>query len=133
HARETLQNMRRNAHRILNLVNQLLDIRKLESGQLQLKFQETNLAEFIIQCADAYEQQAEERNIQLKVTSDSSYIPVWIDTNSLDKVLHNLLSNSFKYTPDGGMIDLQFTSFLHKHNSKPHSYVEMRIADTGPG
>jgi signal transduction histidine kinase/ligand-binding sensor domain-containing protein/DNA-binding response OmpR family regulator len=133
HARETLQNMRRNAHRILNLVNQLLDIRKLESGQLQLKFQETNLAEFIIQCADAYEQQAEERNIQLKVTSDSSYIPVWIDTNSLDKVLHNLLSNAFKYTPDAGTIHVHVTSSFNKQNTKQPSYAEITVSDTGPG
>lgn len=133
YAKETLQNMRRNAHRILNLVNQLLDIRKLESGQLQLKFKETNLADFIKQCAKAYEQQADERNVQFQITSDSAYIPVWIDTNSLDKVLHNLLSNAFKYTPDGGTIDVHITSPFTKQNAKQNSYAEITVSDTGPG
>lgn len=133
HAKETLQNMRRNAHRILNLVNQLLDIRKLESGQLQLKFQETNLTAFIIQCADSFEQQAEERNIAFQITADATYIPVWMDTNSLDKVLHNLLSNAFKYTPEGGTIAVHVTSHFNKQNTKHPSYAEITVSDTGPG
>lgn len=132
-AKDTLQNMRRNAHRILNLVNQLLDIRKLESGQLQLKFQETNIVAFIKQAADAFAQQAHERNITFQVTSDSNYISIWVDTNSLEKVIHNLLSNAFKYTPDGGMVDVHVTSSLNKQNSKPLSYVEISVSDTGPG
>lgn len=133
HAKETLQNMRRNAHRILNLVNQLLDIRKLESGQLQLKFQETNLTAFIMQCADSFEQQAEERNIAFQITADATYIPVWMDTNSLDKVLHNLLSNAFKYTPEGGTIAVHVTSHFNKQNTKHPSYAEITVSDTGPG
>ncbi|PRD54615.1 hybrid sensor histidine kinase/response regulator transcription factor [Sphingobacterium gobiense] len=133
HAKETLQNMRRNAHRILNLVNQLLDIRKLESGQLQLKFKETNLADLAVQCAQSFEQQAQERNIRFKVSSGSTYIPVWIDTNSLDKVLHNLLSNAFKYTPDGGTVDVHVSSSLTKQNTKQPSYAEITVSDTGPG
>src|SRR5690606_33664846 len=103
YAQETLKNMRRNARRILHLINQLLDIRKLESGQLQLKLHETNLTAFVTQCAEAFEQQGHERAITFRVTSDSAYIPLWIDQSSLDKVLHNLLSNAFKYTTSGGI------------------------------
>ncbi|PRD47840.1 hybrid sensor histidine kinase/response regulator transcription factor [Sphingobacterium haloxyli] len=132
-ARETLQNMRRNAHRILNLVNQLLDIRKLESGQLKLKFTETNLTDLAIQCAQSFEQQAQERSIAFQVTSGSTYIPVWVDANSLDKILHNLLSNAFKYTPEGGTINVHITSSFTKQNTKQASYAEIAVTDTGPG
>ncbi|RZF59312.1 hybrid sensor histidine kinase/response regulator transcription factor [Sphingobacterium corticibacterium] len=132
-SKETLQNMRKNAHRILNLVNQLLDIRKLESGQLQLKFAETNLADFVKQCAQSFEQQARERNIDFRVNSDSTYIPVWVDTNSIDKVINNLLSNAFKYTPDNGSIEINITSISHKQLSKQQNYAEITVTDTGPG
>lgn len=131
--KETLQNMRKNAYRILTLVNQLLDIRKLESGQLQLKFKETNIVDLIMRCTKAFEQQAYERNILFKVTTDSTYIPVWVDTDSFDKVIHNLLSNAFKYTPNGRAIDVHLTSSLCKENSKQISYAKITVTDTGPG
>src|SRR5690606_10261475 len=132
-AKETLQNVRKNANRILNLVNQLLDIRKLESGQLQLTFTETNLADFVKQCAQSFEQQARERNIDFSVTSDPTYIPVWIHTNSIDKVINNLLSNAFKYTPDNGSIDVSITTTSNKHLSRQRNYAEISVTDTGPG
>lgn len=133
YAQETLKNMRRNARRILHLVNQLLDIRKLESGQLQLKFQETNLTAFVTQCAEAFEQQAHERAITFRVTSDSAYIPLWIDQSSLDKVLHNLLSNAFKYTTSGGIIDVHVSSSLGQQHTKQPNYAEITVSDTGSG
>lgn len=127
--KETLQNMRRNAYRILNLVNQLLDIRKIESGQLKLRFKETNLTAFAQQCTQPYQQQAQERNIKFRILSDNTYIPAWIDTNSFEKVLGNLLSNAFKFTPDGGTIEVGLTSSLTKQDN----YAEITVSDTGAG
>lgn len=127
--KEALHSMKRNANRILNLVNQLLDIRKIENGQLKLKFKETNLTTFTLQCTQRFEQQALERNIRFKVASSIEYIPIWIDTDSFDKILGNLLSNAFKYTPDGGHIDVHLKAALTKRGN----YAEITVADSGSG
>lgn len=127
--KETLENMRRNANRILNLVNQLLEIRKLENGQVKLKFKQTNLVTFATQCIQPFEQQAQERNIRFQLISDAEYIPVWIDTSSFEKVFGNLLSNAFKFTPDGGEIDIQLISSLPTQGN----CAEITVSDTGPG
>src|SRR5690606_10594675 len=74
-----------------------------------------------------------ERNIDFSVTSDPTYIPVWIHTNSIDKVINNLLSNAFKYTPDNGSIDVSITTTSNKHLSRQRNYAEISVTDTGPG
>ncbi|MGO3804886.1 MAG: two-component regulator propeller domain-containing protein [Sphingobacterium sp.] len=128
-SKDTLQSMRRNALRILNLVNQLLDIRKLETGQLKLVFKETNLPGFTQQCTQLFEQQAQERGIAFKVASDMEYIPVWMDSNSFEKILSNLLSNAFKFTPNGGTIDVHLTSLFTKQGN----YAKIIVSDSGAG
>ncbi|HLS95090.1 MAG TPA: two-component regulator propeller domain-containing protein [Sphingobacterium sp.] len=133
HTKETLLNMRRNARRILHLVNQLLDIRKLESGQLHMTFTEINLTDFAKQCAQAFEEQARERNIQFQLSSDAAHVNVWADVNSLDKIINNLLSNAFKYTPDGGSIGILVSSSVNGQATKQQHYAEITVTDTGPG
>lgn len=124
----------RNAERILNLVNQLMDIRKIDKGQMFLKFQETNIIPFIEDLYTTFGQQANSKNIQLQVHCSLQELNVWIDTTNFDKVILNILSNAFKFTPEKGKIDITIRTGKNETEAKPlNQYAEIIISDTGSG
>ena len=90
----------RNAERILNLVNQLMDIRKIDKGQMFLMFRETNIIPFIEDLCTTFGQQANTKNIRLQLHSTLRELNVWVDTGNFDKIILNILSNAFKFTPE---------------------------------
>ena len=94
----------RNAQRLLLLVNQILDERKIDMGQMQMHFAETDMVKFIQDVSATYQYHAQQRNIRFTFDHDDSRLPVWIDRVNFEKALTNLLSNAFKYTSDGGQI-----------------------------
>ena len=95
-----------NAQRLLLLVNQILDERKIDKKQMHLHCSETDIADFINRSMKSFKFRAERRNINLSLTSSQKGIMVWIDRIHFDKVIANLLSNAFKYTPDEGEITI---------------------------
>ncbi|MCB0582530.1 MAG: response regulator [Phaeodactylibacter sp.] len=105
-ARQDLGLVRKNALRLLRLVNQLMDFRKTESGKMALRASENDLVAFAREIVEAYRKMADKRNIELGFFSVERELPVWFDVNMIDKVLFNLLSNAFKFTPDGGKIQV---------------------------
>ena len=105
-AKQDLGMVRKNALRLLRLINQLMDFRKIESGKMAVRASENDLVEFTREIVEAYRKMAEKRGIQLDFFAVESSLPVWFDVNMLDKVLFNLLSNAFKFTPDGGKIQV---------------------------
>lgn len=105
-AKQDLGMVRKNALRLLRLVNQLMDFRKIESGKMAVRASENDLVAFVKEIVEAYRKMADKRNIQLGFFSVEKTLPVWFDGNMLDKVLFNLLSNAFKFTPDGGKIQV---------------------------
>ena len=121
-----LQSMHKNASRIVNLLNQLLDIRKIDKGQMQLKYSETNLIPYIKELMQMFDYESGKRNIRLIFECEQEELKAWIDCNNFDKILLNILSNAFKYTPDNGEIGI-------KLNVKNNSHVEISISDTGIG
>lgn len=124
----------RNAERILNLVNQLMDIRKIDKGQMLLKFQEVNIIPFIEDLSTSFGQQANTKHIQLEVHYSLQELNVWIDTANFDKVILNILSNAFKFTPEKGKIDITIRSGENDTEPKPlNQYAEIIISDTGTG
>lgn len=130
----TLLGIYRNTNRILGLVNQLLDIRKLDKGQMKLHFCKTDIIKFIQELFDIFDYQAKERNIKLSYEYPGDNIDVWIDRNNFDKVLINILSNAFKYTPDGGEICILLTTGKNTNTTGPlHNYLEINIIDSGIG
>ena len=96
----------RNSQRILRLINQLMDIRKIDKGQMNLKFRETDLVELIDDIVNTFSYTAKNKHINFTFRHLDEHLKAWIDLNNFDKVLMNLLSNAFKYTPDGGNIDI---------------------------
>lgn len=129
----------RNSQRILRLINQLMDIRKLDKNQMHLKFRETDLVGFINDLVQTFNYQAQRKGIafafynQAKVNEDGTF-KVWIDLNNFDKVLLNVLSNAFKYTPQGGEINVALTSGRNETvRSALRNYFEISVTDNGIG
>ena len=129
-----LRQMHRSSTRILSLINQLLDMRKFDEGQMQLHFAETDLINFLMGPFELYTQTAEKRNINFHFNHSMEEQPVWIDRDSIDKVMMNLLSNAFKYTPDDGTIELSVEVGTDDRVDGPlRNWVQVSVSDTGIG
>lgn len=115
--------MRRNAERVLNLINQMLDLRKIEKGQMKMHMRKTNIVEFVKEVYTLFQQQAFRKNIHLRLEYDSDPIDVWVDRDNFDKVLVNLLSNAFKNTHADGNIITRITHDCHE--------VKIAVSDDG--
>ena len=98
--------MYRNSLRILRLVNQLMDMRKVDEGKMQLHFLETDVVYFIRDIMQSFDDMAVSRNIDLTLETGRAVENLWIDQGNFDKIVFNLLSNAFKHTPDGGKITI---------------------------
>ncbi len=112
HAQQTGKNsqklvsVKNNAQRLLNLVNQLLTFRKLETDHLQLKVVEQDMNRFAKEVFCSFKESAKSRNIDYQFISDGTEIEAWFDAEKMEKVLFNLLSNAFKFTADSGFIKM---------------------------
>lgn len=124
----------RNSERILNLVNQLMDLRKIDQGKMFLLFRETNIIPFIEDLCTNFSQQANTKNIQLQFHSPLPELNLWVDTSNFDKIILNLLSNAFKFTPEKGKIDITIRTGEDSTQPLPlNKYAEIIISDTGIG
>ena len=109
HRRGIYETMRRNAQRILSLINQMMDLRKIDKGQMQMRMCETDLIGFIKDIYEMFALQAKTKNMHFTYEHDIDALPVWIDRSNFDKVIVNILSNAFKFTPAGGEIRIRVT------------------------
>lgn len=123
HRRSIYVIMRRNAERILHLVNQMMDLRKIDKGLMAMHMKKTDLVTFIDDIYQMFLQEAKTRNIHLSFSSDEKVIEAYIDRGNFDKILMNLLSNAFKFTPAGGHVNITLT-----HDEKN---VKLSIKDDG--
>lgn len=100
----------RNANRLLILVNQILDFRKSEKGQIEIKVRETNIEECMMNTFTSFTELANERNISYSSSGGvQDGEPIWVDPSIIDKICMNLLSNAFKFTGNGGRISMNYT------------------------
>ena len=106
HQKDLYNLMYRNSLRILRLVNQIMDMRKVDEGKMQLHFLETDIVYFVRDIMQSFDNMAVTRNINLDINPASEVIDLWIDQGNFDKIVFNLLSNAFKHTPDGGRISI---------------------------
>lgn len=95
-----------NAQRILNLINQLLDMRKIDSHQMKLEFEKTDLVAFCRGIYESFEQYALSLGVEFVFEAEEEAVEAYIDPKNFDKVVVNVLSNAFKYTPKGGRVKL---------------------------
>lgn len=121
---ETVRTMDKSVQRMLRLIDQLLEFRKMQAGKLKLSLQETDVVMFVQGICKMFDDAAESKQIDFKFESQLPAYLMYLDQQKMDKVVFNLLSNAFKYTPAKGTISvsLSFTDVL-----------TIRVADTGVG
>ena len=115
--------MKRNADRILRLINQIMDIRKIDKEQMKMHMQETEFIEYNKQIIDLFNIQATAKGIDLIFIHSIDKIMVWIDRGNFDKVITNLLSNALKYTNNGGKIIVTIETY--------EKQITVRVFDNG--
>ena len=121
----------RNARRLLNLVNQLLDFRKMETQELKLHPKRGDIIKFIKEVASSFADVAEKKNIGFVFDSEYDSLDTQFDHDKIERILFNLLSNSFKFTPAGGHISVLLNLFEKKGTNRRS--LEIKVIDTGIG
>ena len=114
----------RNSRRLLRLVNQLLDLQRLDAGKMQPSFRPTDLVAFCRTTVDSFRPYCDKKGIHL-ITQLEECPPLYLDIERFDKVLYNLLSNAMKFTPSGGSITITMTN--------ANSHCLLQVKDTGIG
>lgn len=117
--------MQRNAQRLQRLINQLLDLSKIESNNLKLNVERRDVFLFLKAIVGSFSSYAHQRNITFEVLVPAEPLLGYIDRDSLEKVLYNLISNAFKFTKDGGKI-----SIIARHQA---GILTIKVSDTGCG
>lgn len=128
HRKATYDIIRRNAERILHIVNQIMDIRKIDKGQMTMQMRETDFIDFVEDVMNMFQLQATSKQIRMEFLHEGmETLPVWIDRQQFDKVLINLMSNAVKYTPAGGNVKVTLTT----DDSTSPSTLTLTIFDSG--
>jgi len=127
--KETLTLIYKNEKRLFRLINQLLEIRRIETGSLKLKVREEDIVPFLLSITELFEGMAKKNNINFNFISESDSIKFFFDTDKIEKTVFNLLSNSFNYTPSGGAIIV----FLEHTVIENQTWVKISVTDTGKG
>ncbi|MDO5608118.1 MAG: substrate-binding domain-containing protein [Capnocytophaga sp.] len=120
-----LLRMHKNSKRLLRYINQLLDFRKVENDNLQLHRSETDLVLLLEDVKSMFDELAERKNITYGLSSEMPHLQLWIDADKIEKIFVNLLSNAFKFTPEGGVISLKIKEIENE--------VHIIVQDSGCG
>jgi len=140
---ETLQLINRNAQRLLHLINQLMEFRKIESGKLELKVSLGDINNFLENIFSSFQQLAIQQDIKCEFVPVPQSVDCWFDHEKVENIIFNLLSNAFKFTSSGGSVSLKmsFTNIVgrtgeieSKHKSSPSTpLLEIKVSDSGVG
>ena len=123
--RDQLRVVERNTDRMLRLVNQILDFRKIQKNKMKLRIEKMDVVPFVRRIMGNFEALAEDHHIDFVFESEQPSLELWVDADKLEKIVFNLLSNAFKYTPQGKMITL----FVHENEDS----VAIGVQDQGIG
>ncbi|WP_178372125.1 hybrid sensor histidine kinase/response regulator transcription factor [Chitinophaga jiangningensis] len=128
HSFNQLRMIRQNGRRLLNLVNQLLDFRKMEEQELKLQLADGEFIAFVHEATDSFRDMAERKKITLSFESNVHKIFTRFDPDKIERILFNLLSNAFKFTLEGGRIVVAV-----EKNHPDQDMVTIKVRDTGIG
>jgi signal transduction histidine kinase/ligand-binding sensor domain-containing protein/DNA-binding response OmpR family regulator len=133
--------MRRNAQRLARLVNQLLDLSKIEAGKMTLKVRQDDIVSFVNRIVQSFESRARLKQIDLSFHSSQPFLQTYIDHEKIENVLYNLIANAVKFTPEYGRISVtidkkesltELTAFSDR-TSFVEGAVAIAVQDNGPG
>jgi signal transduction histidine kinase/ligand-binding sensor domain-containing protein/DNA-binding response OmpR family regulator len=130
--KQQLNLVQRNAKRLLNLVNQLLDFRKIEVQEMRLHPAIGDIVGFSKDICHSFMDVADKKNIRLSFSSNVDSLEIYFDKDKLEKILFNLLSNALKYTHDSGHVNVTITSNESPDNES-NGTVAIEVKDTGIG
>ncbi len=140
--KDLLSLINRNAERLLHLINQLMEFRKIEKGKMKLHVQQGEISNFLQNILYAFHDLAQQHHIKLEFSSEGKEQPAWFDHEKLENIIYNLFSNAFKYTPEGGKVWIKVTFVDNRiENDKEVShklvghqaFLEIEVGDTGIG
>jgi len=127
--RVSMERMQRNATRLLALVNQLLDLSKLDAGSMKLDLVESDILRFLRLLGSSFNHLAERKNISYKLNIPDKKFKIHFDQDKIEKIAFNLLSNAFKFTPEKGAVNCD-VKMIQDNN---YDALELSVKDTGPG
>jgi signal transduction histidine kinase/DNA-binding response OmpR family regulator len=142
--------MYRNASRLLSLINQLMDLRKIEKGSMGLSLSRQDIVAFVKDIKTVFDELAEEKKMDFQFSSNIPNMKIWFDSDKIDKIIYNLLSNAFKFTPEGKKISIKIKLKTKEQirSSQPRKrikkeqfisdslsggYIEISVKDNGIG
>ncbi len=129
--KEQYQLMHKNTNYLLRLVNQLLDFRKINQGKMSLVVRHTDIVFFIKEVAEPFQLLAFKKSVKFNIVSKEAHYKTYFDHNALEKVINNLLSNAFKFTPEGGEITVAID--VEKDEVSEKENVIIKVKDNGLG
>jgi signal transduction histidine kinase/ligand-binding sensor domain-containing protein/DNA-binding response OmpR family regulator len=125
--RQYIEVVRKNANRMARFVNQLLDLRKLQSGKAIIHPSKIEVVSFVKGIGEYFLELAKEKNIDFRIESDVHEIEAWFDLDKIETVIYNLVANAFKFTPEGKAIRIRVAQ-LPEHNK-----IQIEVSDQGTG
>jgi len=124
-AQKQLSTMKKNAEKVLTLINQLLELSRLQSGDVKLSAHESDFVQFLRGLVMTFRSLAETRHIRLTFQADRESCPLFFDPQKAETLFNNLILNAFKFTPDGGKIEVRIRL--------PRNAAEVLVRDSGVG
>jgi len=128
--RKELNIIQKNSDRLLSLINQLLDLSRLESGNLTLSVEKSDLQSLVKGVAMSFQSLAEMKNIDIHVHVENNFSGAWVDRSKLETILINLIGNALKFTREGGDVNVKLTVTNGKDGQKR---CRIQVSDSGEG
>ncbi len=126
--------MQKNADYLLRLISQLLDFRKINQGKMRLVMRNGNIVNFIKEVSEPFQFMARKQQIAFNINTSDNAIKSWFDHDAIEKIINNLLSNAFKFTPESGIINVNISSTnTEGESTNGLSYVVIEVKDSGSG
>ena len=132
---QTLKLINRNAQRLLHLINQLMNFRRIETGKIELRVAHGDLTGFLNEIFVSFQDLANHQNIHYSFDFEDIRQPCWFDPEKIENIFYNLLSNAFKFTPENGQISMR-VRYCEPDPNLPilsFPYISIEISDTGKG
>lgn len=129
---QKMKGIKNNAHRLLTLINQLLEFRKIETGKEKLRVSQQDINKLCIDIEEAFADSARAKGIQLEFKRYNLTKPIWVDCQKLENVIVNIISNALKFTKEGGEVEVKVEVISNKLASKS-KILSVVVSDTGIG
>ncbi|MHC1705667.1 MAG: two-component regulator propeller domain-containing protein [Tenuifilaceae bacterium] len=137
--KRTLFTIRKNANILLHLVNQLMDLRKIDTGNMRLKATKGDIMKFIEETATSFDMLANDHSIKFLINKSPNQFELWFDQDKIENIVVNLLANAFKFTPDNGEISISVAIVSNSDNrfqnniNPVNQILEIKVKDSGIG